>query len=128
MSGKKGNCTNSIRQISNADTQRNALGGTRNSSRRRSALGFDGLEWEELEIILLVKPSALEDFDREPGSRSERQGIHYQLVYGVDLASLRLVVEKTNEAVSRLQHIDVPGDRLLRFWQSYKKSFRLVVA
>src|SRR6266481_2081044 len=99
----------------------------RNSSRRRGALGSDGLQWEELEIVLLVKPSALEHFHRQPGPRSERQGIHHQLVYRVDLASLRLVVEKMDKAISRLQYVDVPRDRLLRLWQSDEKSFRLVV-
>jgi hypothetical protein len=39
--------------------------------------------------------------------------MHNQLVDGVDLASLGFVVEKVNEAVSGLHHIDVSSDRLL---------------
>jgi hypothetical protein len=103
MSGKKE--TTQIQSVNSRTGTRNvtSIGPVGNSSRRCSALGFYGLEWEELEIILFVKPSALEYFYREPGPRGERQGIHHQLVYGVDLASLWLVVEKMNEAVSRLQ-------------------------
>src|SRR4051812_36585237 len=92
MSGKK----RKLHELNSPNLERwtrseTCLRAAPNSSRGCRGLGFDGLQWEELEVILLVKPSALEHFHSQPGPRGERQGIHHQLVYGVDLTSLRLV-------------------------------------
>jgi hypothetical protein len=62
----------------------------------------DGLKWKELEIILLVKPSALQNFDGKTRSGGECQGIDNQLVYRIDFASLGLIVEQVDETISGL--------------------------
>lgn len=42
--------------------------------RTTSAFGFDGLQREELEVVLLVEPRALQRLQRKPRAGSERQG------------------------------------------------------
>ena len=40
-------------------------------------LGLDGLQREELEIVLLVEPGALQDLDGKPRAGSKRQSINH---------------------------------------------------
>src|SRR5262249_1202025 len=67
-------------------------------------------EREKLEVVFLVKPSALESLHRKASAGGERQGIHHQLIRRIDLPGVRFVIEKMDETISRLHYIDVASD------------------
>src|SRR5262249_25111904 len=75
----------------------------------------NGVQRKELKVIPFIEPRALEYFYREARARSQGQGINDQLFHRVDPIGVRFVVEQMDEAIARLEDIDVARDRSLRF-------------
>lgn len=72
----------------------------------------NSLQGKEFEIVFLIEPGTLEDFHGKPGASRERQRVDDQLIQRIDCCCIGLVVEKVNEAISYLHHVDMPNDRL----------------
>jgi hypothetical protein len=63
-------------------------------------------------MLFLIEPGTLEEFLRKLGAARESEHIDDQLIHGIDRCGIRFVIEKMNEAVSYLHHIDMVSDRL----------------
>src|SRR6266852_2369505 len=71
------------------------------------------LQREELEIVLLIEPTAFENFQWQAGSASEGEGIDRELHVGVSLfPRVWLVVEDVDVSVADLQEVDVSSDNV----------------
>lgn len=77
------------------------------------SLLVDSLEREELEVVLLIEPAALEELQRQSGSSGKSEGVDRQLhVRVLFLSCIRLVVQDVDIAVADLQEVDVAGDHV----------------
>ena len=72
---------------------------------------INALQRVEFEIILLVKPGALEVLERQIASATQRERVDRKLDVGVFFFSrFGLVVEKVDEAIANLQKIYMACD------------------
>ena len=73
----------------------------------------DPLEREEIKIVFLIEPAALEELQRQFGSPGQGERIDRELHVSVRFfACFRFVVEDVNVSVADLQEVDVTGDNV----------------
>src|SRR6266851_3280926 len=71
----------------------------------------DALEREEIKIVFLIKPAALEEFQRQAGFPGQGERIDRELHVSVRFfACIWFVVEDVNVPVADLQEVDMAGD------------------
>ena len=76
-----------------------------------ASLLVDGLEREELEVVLLIEPATLEDLQRKRSSSRQGECVDRELDVGMRFfSSLRLVVKNVDVTIADLQEVDVAGD------------------
>src|SRR5713101_3630023 len=71
----------------------------------------DTLEGEEIKIVFLIEPTALEELEREGSSSRQGECVHSELHVCVSFfPRFRLVIEDVNVSVANLQEIDMAGN------------------
>src|SRR5271166_4836463 len=79
--------------------------------RLASVLAREDGAGEELAVLALVKPRALEIEERDAGQVRERERIEGELGERLPCGCVGFVVEDVDRAVANLQEVDMAGDR-----------------